>query len=66
MDRNLDGYFFRIKRNGKFQKICFSDLTIEEREEVLKDKDTKWLKRLCSGLADCLKAMGDAFDLIGE
>ena len=32
MNRNLDGCYFRIERNGKYENVCFSDLTEEEQE----------------------------------
>ena len=35
MDRNLDGIYLRIKRNGKYQPVCLSDMTKEELEENL-------------------------------
>lgn len=38
MNRNLDGCYFRVKRDGKYEAVCFSDLTAEEREEVCKDR----------------------------
>ena len=64
MDRNLDGAFFRVKRNGKWKNICFSDMSTEERLEVLKDKDIEFVKRLCLIMADELKQIGDEFDII--
>lgn len=57
MDRNLDGYFFRVKRDGKWQSICFSDMTKEEREETCKNKDVKWWRSLATGLIDTLVDM---------
>lgn len=30
MDRKLDGVYFRIKRNDKWENVCFSDLTEED------------------------------------
>lgn len=66
MNRNLDGVYFRIKRENKYDNICFSDLTDEEREDVMKDRDEKWLKRLCCILADTLKTIGDQFDIMCE
>ena len=65
MDRNLDGVYFRIKRNGKFNNICFSDLTDDEKQEVMKDRDVKWLKSLCAILANTIKDIGDQFDICG-
>ena len=65
MDRNLDGYYFRVCRNGCWESVCFSDLTEEQMNEVLKDRSDKWLKSLCVGLGMTLKQMGDAADVIG-
>ena len=66
MNRNLDGLYIRILRNGTAQNVCFSDLTPEEREEYLKDKNCKWLKTACCHLADQLKAIGEQLDVRGE
>lgn len=43
MNRNLDGVYFRVKRDDKWQNICFTDLTEEETEEILKGKSDTWL-----------------------
>ena len=64
MDRNLDGAFFRVKRDDKWKNVCFSDMSTEERLEVLKDKDIEFVKRLCLIMADELKQIGDEFDII--
>lgn len=66
MDRNLDGLFFRIQRDGKWTNVCFSDLTIEEREVVCEGKSAEWLKKVLFHVADCLRGIGDEFDLVGE
>lgn len=65
-NRNLDGVYFRIQRNGKWENICFSDLTPEERIEVMKDMGEEWLKSLCCILADTIRNIGDEMGLIGE
>ena len=39
MDRNLDGCYFRIKRNEKWQNICFSDLSDSERSSVMNGRN---------------------------
>ena len=62
MRRDLDGVYFRI---GK-ENICFSDLTEEQQEEVMKDRDIEWLKTLCKILAKRLKDIGDYFDISYE
>ena len=33
--RNLDTCYFRAKRDGKWENLCFTDLTEEEQKEVL-------------------------------
>ena len=66
MNRNLDGIYIRILRDGKPQNVCFSDLTVEEREEYLKDKNCKWLKDCCCHLANQLKAIGEQLDVRGQ
>lgn len=34
MNRNLDGIYFRVKREENYENVCFSDLSIEERDKV--------------------------------
>ena len=66
MDRRLDGVYYRVKRDGKWQNICFSDLTPDEREKLLEGvEDTKYLKSLCYVLADTIKALGEQFNILG-
>lgn len=66
MDRNLDGVYFRIQRDGKWGNICFSDLTETEREEVMKDREINWLKGLCNILANTIREIGDELDIIRQ
>lgn len=61
--RDLDGVYFRINRNDKWQNICFSDLTEEEMVGVLKDRDEQWLKSLCKILGNTLRDIGDQLDI---
>lgn len=63
MNRNLDGVYFRVKRDEKWQNLCFSDLTEEERNEVMNGRDEKWLRSLCNILANTLKNIGDQLDI---
>lgn len=65
MKRNLDGCYFRVCREGKWQDICLSDMTHEERLEIMKGKDDKWFMSVCDHLADRIKHIGDHFDIIG-
>lgn len=61
--RNLDGCYFRVKRDSKFENICFTDLTVEEQEKVIDGKTDEWLKSLLLHIADRLRRIGDDFDL---
>lgn len=69
MNRELDGVFFRINRDGKWHNICFSDLTAEEREQIAtvqgKERPVSWWQSLAYHLADNLKVIGDTFDIVG-
>ncbi len=62
MNRNLDGVYFRI---GK-ENICFSDLTDEQKTNVMKNKDVEWLKSLCIILGNTIKEIGNQLDIVKE
>ena len=64
MKRNLDGVYFRMKTDDGYDSICFSDLTLEQQDEVMKDRDPDWLKTLCKILACTIKEIGDKFDIM--
>ncbi len=61
--RDLDGAYFRIKRDGKWGKACFTDLTDEEMDAVLNGQTEMWLKSLCKHLGKTLRCIGDKFDI---
>ena len=64
MNRNLDGVYFRVYRDGKWQNVCFSDMTQEERDEVTEGRGAEWWKSLANHLADMLKEIGDTFNIV--
>lgn len=66
MNRNLDGIYFRVERDGKWQNVCFSDLTEEEREKIGKDRPVTWWKSVACHLADMLKQIGEQFNIVSE
>ena len=66
MNRNLDGCYFRVERNGKWKNVCFTDLTDVEREKTIGERPAEWWKSLAYHLADCLRDFGEVFDVIGE
>ena len=66
MNRNLDGIYFRIKRDNEWQNICFSDLSDEEMEEVMQNRTNEWLKSMCKILGNTIRDIGDQLDLTME
>ena len=63
--RNLDGVYFRVQtEDGKWDNVCFSDLTELQQTEVMKNKDEVWLRSLCKILAKTIRNIGDQFDII--
>ena len=66
MNRNLDGVYFRINREGMYQNICFSDLTEEEMDDILADKSEEWLRRMCKILGQTIRNIGDQLDIVME
>lgn len=62
--RELDGVYFRVKRNNKWQNICFSDMTEDEMREVINGRDKQWLEELCIILGKTLRKMGDMFNIV--
>lgn len=64
MNRNLDGIYLRIKRDGKYQAVCLSDMTADELEETLDPERGEWLKGAVIHLAGQLRAIGDKFDIV--
>lgn len=62
--RNLDGVYFRIKRDEKWDNICFSDLTPDEMEDVINNRDINWLRSLCIQLGKTIRDIGDQLDIV--
>lgn len=66
MNRDLDGVYFLVKRDGSWQKICFSDLTDEEMDKVLEGHSVEWLKKMCKILGRTIRGIGDKLDICRE
>lgn len=64
--RNLDGVYFRVRRNGKWENVCFTDLTMEERDAVCVGRSAEWFKSLAYHLADRIQSIGEELDLVME
>ena len=63
INRNLDGIYFRVERDGKWQNLCFSDLTEEEQKKVLKDKSPEFVLQIALNMAKRLREIGDQLGL---
>lgn len=59
----LDGVYFRIKRNNKYHDICFSDLTEEEKNNIMNGKTIEWLKTMCVILSNTIHNIGEQFNI---
>ena len=56
---NLDGIYFRVERDGKWQSLCVSDITLEELKSVTKDWDCNQLTIVAKELSCTLKELFD-------
>ena len=54
---DLDGIYFRVERDGKWQSLCISDLTPEELKSVTKDWDCNQLAIVAKELSCILKGL---------
>lgn len=64
--RELCGIYFRVKRDGKYENICFTDMTEKEQREILDDDlllSEEDLCNLCLRLAQVVRNLGDMFDI---
>ena len=66
MNRNLDGIYFRVKRNGKYENVCFSDLEPNEIEEIGEGRSAEWWKKVALHLKQRLIIIGETFDIMGR
>ena len=66
--RNLSGIylFHKFENEEKREPTCFEDLPLEKQEEWLNSLSEEGLKSLALQLANTLKNIGDAFDILAE
>ena len=72
--RNLDGVYFRVNRDGKWLSICYSDMTEDERNTVIYDRmsdkpmdeQVGYYRRLAEIMADSLYDMGEQLGVMCE
>lgn len=61
--RDMDGVYFRVKRNGEYHAICWSDLTDEEREQMSGGRPLEWWREMALIMTRQLRYVGDELDL---
>lgn len=74
IQRNLDGVYFRVKRDGEYGNVCFSDMTAEERDEIAAsraenttpEQQIAWWRSMANILADQLYDMGEQLGVMCE
>lgn len=66
MDRKLDSIFYRVKRGERWESVCLSDCTKEERQPFLESLGKDGLISCIDHLCDCLKELGDDLDVVRE
>lgn len=72
--RNLDGVYFRVQRDGKWLNICYSDMTEDERKHVIYgrmddkplEEQASYYKSLAEIMADQLYDMGEQLGVTCE
>ena len=64
--RELCGIYFRVERNGKFEDVCFTDMTELEQRRVIDDFSPESLRNMCMVLAGVVRNLGDMFDISAE
>lgn len=64
--RELCGIYFRAERNGKFEDVCFTDMTELEQRRVTDDFSPESLRNMCIVLAGVVRNLGDMFDISAE
>lgn len=67
IERKLCGIYFRVKRNGKDQDLCFTDMTEDEQIDILRQQPSReFVVGLCLRLAQTVRTLGDEFDISAD
>lgn len=63
---NMDGMYFRVERNGKFENVCLSDMTNEERLKKMDWWNPDNMKSVINFLCETLREIGDTYGFIAS
>lgn len=74
IQRNLDGIYFRVQRDGRWQNVCYSDMEQTERDEMARRRakqgtfkeQAAWWRSMADLLADQLYDMGEQLGVVCE
>jgi hypothetical protein len=74
VQRNLDGAYFRVERDGRWQSVCYSDMEQTERDEIARKRaetstpaeQAQWWRSMADALADALYDMGEQLEVVRE
>lgn len=74
MQRNLDGVYFRVERDGRWCNVCYSDMEQAERDEIARkraehataEEQAAWWRSMADILADQLYDMGEQLGVVCE
>lgn len=72
--RNLDGVYFRVQRDGRWTNVCYSDMEQAERDEVARKmaevftlaEQAAWWRSMADLMADQLYDMGEQLGVMCE
>lgn len=61
----LSGVYLRVKNDetGKFDSIVFEDLSEEEQDRQMENKDSDWIKSLVKILANTINDLSNQFEI---
>ena len=61
--RDLDGFYLRVQRNGKWEACCFTDLTEKEQHDWLERLSGAGLQSMVSSFCENIVKMSTEVDL---
>lgn len=65
--RNLSGIYFRSKnKDGKWDNVCFEDLSEKEQDEEMNGREIEWVKSLAKQLANTINRIAERFDIMSD
>lgn len=63
--KNLDGMFFRLERNGKFEDVCITDMTDDEFYRIAEKNGKERMTMIADGLRRALIDIANQFGIEG-